>query len=157
MADWLLDLDHPLKATAIGSHFNSKGIWETPDTAETLLLYPNDLNVYFEATFSNARYGAMIEFMGTDATLNIDRGGYQIFPERGKGKFEELILGTDKRRGRDFYDKPDGELLHLTNWIECVRSRKEPNAPVKAGVQAAAGMHLANLALRSGQTAPWRE
>ena len=157
VADWLLDLDHPLKATAIGSHFNSKGIWETPDTAETLLLYPNDLNVYFEATFCNARYGAMIEFMGTDATLNIDRGGYQIFPERGKGKFEELILGTDKRRGRDFYDKPDGELLHLTNWIECVRSRKEPNAPVKAGVQAAAAMHLGNVALRSGQTAMWRE
>jgi predicted dehydrogenase len=157
VADWLLDLDHPLKATAVGSHFNSKGVWETPDTAETLLLYPNDLNVYFEATFSNARYGAMIEFMGTDATLNIDRGGYQIFPERGKGKFEELILGTDKQRGRDFYDKPDGELLHLTNWVECVRSRKRPNSPVEAGVRAAAAMHLSNLALRSGQAMTWKE
>ncbi len=157
VADWLLDLDHPLKATAVGSHFNSKGIWETPDPAETLLLYPNDLNVYFESTFSNARYGAMIEIMGTDATLNIDRGGYQIFPERGKGKFEELILGTDKQRGRDFYDKPEGELLHLTNWIECVRSRKTPNAPVEAGVRAASAMHLANIALRSGQTAAWKD
>jgi predicted dehydrogenase len=157
VADWLLDLDHPQKATAIGSHFNSKGIWETPDTAETLLLYPNDLNVYFESTFSNARYGAMIEFMGTDATLNIDRGGYQIFPERGKGQVEELILGTDKQRGRDFYDKPDGELLHLTNWVECIRSRNTPNAPADAGVRAAAAMHLANLALRSGQTATWKE
>jgi predicted dehydrogenase len=157
VADWLLDLDHPLKATAIGSHFNSKGIWETPDTADTLLLYPNDLNVYFESTFSNARYAAMIEFMGTDATLNIDRGGYQVFPERGKGQFEELILGTDKQRGRDFYDKPDGELLHLTNWVECIRSRKTPNAPVEAGVRAAAAMHLSNLALRSGQTATWKE
>jgi predicted dehydrogenase len=157
VADWLLDLDHPLRATAIGSHFNSKGVWETPDTAETLLLYPNDVNVYFEATFSNARYGAMIEFMGTDATLNIDRGGYQIFPERDKGQFEELILGTDKKRGRDFYDNPDGELLHLTNWVECVRSRKEPHAPVEAGVRAAAAMHLANLALRSGQMATWKE
>ena len=34
-----------------------------------------------------------------------------------------MILGTDgKGQGRDFYDKPDGELLHLTNWVECVRS-----------------------------------
>ena len=33
------------------------------------------MQVYFEATFANARNGAMIEFMGTDATLNIDRGG----------------------------------------------------------------------------------
>jgi hypothetical protein len=54
-------------------------------------------------------------------------------------------------------DKPDGELLHLTNWVECVRSRKTPNAPVEAGVRAASAMHLSNLALRSGQTATWKE
>ena len=113
--------------------------------------------MYFEATFVNARYGAMIEFMGTDATLNIDRGGYQIFPERDKGAFEEMILGTDKKRGRDFYDKPDGELLHLTNWVECARAAKAPHAPVEAGVRAAAAAHLANQALRSGQTATWKE
>ena len=67
MAHWLLDLDHPLTAVAIGANCNSKGVWQTPDTAQTLLTYPNDLQMYFEATFVNARYGAMIEFMGTDA------------------------------------------------------------------------------------------
>ena len=56
-------------------------------------------------------------------------------------------------RGRDFYDKPDGELLHLTNWVECMRSRKDPTAPVAAGVSAAAAAHLANQALRSGTIA----
>jgi len=156
VAHWLLDLDHPLTAVATGAHCNSKGVWQTPDTAETLLTYPNDLQMYFEATFVNARYGAMIEFMGTDATLYIDRGGYQIFPERDKGAYEEMILGTDKKRGRDFYDKPDGELLHLTNWVECVRAGKAPHAPVEAGVRAAAAAHLANQALRSGQTATWK-
>src|SRR5947199_303283 len=82
-----------------------------------------------------------------------DRGRYEIQPERGKKELaEELILGTG-RRGADFYDKPDGELLHLTNWIDCVRSRKQPTAPVSAGVWAAAAAHLANQALRTGQTA----
>jgi predicted dehydrogenase len=157
VAHWLLDLDHPLQASAIGANFISKGVWQTPDTAQTMLTYPNDLQVYFEATFVNARNAAMIEFMGSDATLNIDRGGYQIFPERDKGEFEEMILGTDKKRGRDFYDKPDGELLHLTNWVECVRSGKTPNAPVQAGVNAAAAAHLANQALRSNQVAMWKE
>jgi len=89
--------------------------------------------------------------------LYIDRGGYQIFPERDKGEYEELILGTDKKRGRDFYDKPDGETLHLSNWVDCVRSRKAPNAPAEAGVLAAAAAHLANRALRSGKTAEWKE
>ena len=39
---------------------------------------------------------------------------------------------------QDLYDKPDGELIHLSNWVECVRSRKRPTAPVEAGVSATA-------------------
>src|SRR5262249_45413831 len=112
VAHWLLDLDHPLSATSIGSHIAPQGGWETPDTVQTLLGYPHGLQVSFEGTFSNAHRGAMITFMGTDATLYIDRGRYELTPERGRGQPEELVLGTG-RRGQDFYDKPDGELLHL--------------------------------------------
>jgi predicted dehydrogenase len=152
---WYLDLEHPLAATTIGDNYTSKGVWQTPDTTQTLLVYPNDLQVYFEGTFCNARNGAMLEFMGTDATLYLDRGRYEIHPERGRGEYEEFVLGTGKR-GQDFYDKPDGELLHLTNWVECVRSRHKPNAPAEAGVAAAAAAHLGNQAVRSGQVAHWQ-
>ncbi|MFL5242158.1 MAG: Gfo/Idh/MocA family protein [Gemmataceae bacterium] len=153
---WYLDVDHPLQATTIGDNFISKGVWETPDTIQTLLRYPNDLQVYFEGTFVNARNGAMLEFMGSDATLYLDRGRYEIHPERGRGKYEEFVLGTGKR-GADFYDKPDGELLHLTNWVECVRNRKKPNCPAEAGVGAAAAAHLGNIAFRSGKVANWKD
>jgi predicted dehydrogenase len=154
VAHWLLDLDHPLRATSIGDHFSSQGIWQTPDTVQTLLSY-SDVQVYFEGTFFNARNGAMLEFMGTDATLYLDRGRYEVHPERNRGAYRESVLGKG-RHGQDFYDKPDGELLHLTNWIECVRTRKAPTAPAEAGVQAAAAAHLANQALRSGQVAVWK-
>jgi predicted dehydrogenase len=153
---WFLDVDHPLQATTIGGNYISKDIWETPDTIQTLLTYPKDLQVYFEGTFVNARNGAMLEFMGSDATLYLDRGRYELHPERNKGKYEELVLGTGKR-GADFYDKPDGELLHLTNWIDCVRSRKTPKAPAEAGVSAASAAHLGNQAFRSGKVATWKD
>ena len=155
VAHWFLNLDHPDKAVTIGNHFAAKGVWETPDTIQCLLQYPNDIQIYYEGTFSNARNAAMAEFMGTEGTMNVDRGGYQIFPERNKGKFEELILGTDPARGRDFYDKPDGELLHLTNWVECMRTRKKPNAPAEVGVSGASAAHLGNLAYRKNQVAEW--
>ena len=155
VAHWFLDLDHPEKATAFGDHLASEGVWQTPDTIQCLLSYPNDLQLSFEGTFSNAHRGAMIEFMGTEASLYIDRGAYIVEPERGVGRREELVVGTDKHRGRDFYDKPDGELLHLTNWVECVRSRTKPNAPADAGVSAASAAHLGNRAYRSGQVALW--
>jgi predicted dehydrogenase len=153
---WYMDVDHPLQATTIGENYISKDIWETPDTIQTLLTYPKDFQVYFEGTFVNARNGAMLEFMGADATLYLDRGRYEIHPERNKGKVEEFILGTGKR-GADFYDKPDGELLHLTNWVDCVRSRKTPNCPEEAGVSAAGAAHLGNQAFRSGKVAVWKE
>ena len=119
---------------------------------QTLLTYPGGVQAHFEGTFSNAHMGARIEFLGTDASLYIDRGRYELIPERGRGKADEMILGKGPR-GRDFYDNPDGELLHLQNWIDCVRSRKTPNAPVAAGVSAAAAAHLANQALRTGSAA----
>jgi predicted dehydrogenase len=156
VAHWFLGLEHPLKATSIGTQLTSKGVWETPDTVQTLMIYPNDLQVHFEGTFSNARAGAMIEFMGTDATLYLDRGRFELIPERGRGKPEEMILGTGPR-GKDFYDKPDGELLHLANWLESIRTRKDPSSPVEAGVGSASAAHLANQGLRSGEVVVWKE
>jgi hypothetical protein len=101
----------------------------------------------------------MVEFNGTDATLYIDRGRYEVIPDRDKKKPEpsSLILGTDQRRGLDFYDKPDGELVHLTNWVECIRDRsKKATSPAEAGVSAASAAHLANESVRSGQIAKWK-
>lgn len=144
---FLLGPDQPAQALSTGSDLFSKGVWQTPDSVQTLLTYPNGLTVYFEGTFSNARNGEMIELMGTDGTLYLDRGRYELHPERNKAPYEELVIGSGPR-GRDFYDQPDGELLHLTNWVECVRNRKKPIAPAEAGVSAAEAAHLANAALR---------
>lgn len=155
-AHWMLDLDHPLKAVSMGEMQLAQDVWETPDTVQTILRYPNDLRFHFEGTFSNARRGATLDFMGSDATLQLDRGGFIITPENGKPvKASELILGTGPR-GADFYDKPDGELLHLTNWIESVRSRKKAICPAEQGAASAAAAHLANAALRSGGVADWK-
>lgn len=165
VAHWILDLKNPLSAVSLGDFNMAQGVWETPDTVQTLVRYAasSDLSqettgiqAYFEGTFSNARNGAMIEFMGTDATLYIDRGRYEIHPER-KSKVQpaEKIVG-DGPRGADFYNLPDGELLHLTNWVECIRTRKPPTAPAEAGVLSAASAHLANQALRNGGRAEWK-
>jgi hypothetical protein len=62
-----------------------------------------------------------------------------------------MFVGTDPRRGRDFSDKPDGGLLHLANWVECVRSRQRPNCPAEAGAGSVSAAHLGNRAYRSGE------
>jgi predicted dehydrogenase len=154
VAHYVLGTETPSEARSHGQFLTAKDVWETPDTVETLMTYPNGIQMYFEGTFGNARHGARIEILGTDATLYMDRGRYELIPERGKGEPSEMVLG-DGPRGKDFYDKPDGELLHLQNWIDCIRSHKATNSPVESGVHSAAAAHLANKSLRSGATEKW--
>jgi predicted dehydrogenase len=155
---WFFDVDHPARATALGSNYASAGLWETADTMHCLLDYPDKkFQAYFEGTFSNARNRAMIEFMGTEATLYVDRGRYEIHPEpdRNKSQYEEWVPGQEKRRGLDFYAEPDGERLHLESWVQCLRTRQQPNCSVEDGVSAAAAAHLGNIAYRTGTVAHW--
>jgi hypothetical protein len=123
---------------------------------QTLVHYPHSkVQVYFEGTFFNARNAAMIEFMGSEGTLYLDRGRYEVIPDRNrKLQPSDLILGEGPR-GQDFYRQPDGELLHLANWIESIRSRQKPIAPAEAGVAAVWAPHLGNRALRAGGIATW--
>lgn len=160
VAHWFLGLEHPETAVSLGTFFQKKGDWETPDTVQTVLRYPGSgQQVYFEGTFANARNGAMIEFMGANATLYLDRGRYEIIPERRKKvavkENEMQMILAPGPKGQDFYDDVPGEVLHLSNWIDCIRSRKKPNCPAEAGVSAASAAHLANKALRSAATANW--
>jgi predicted dehydrogenase len=154
VGQWILGLDHPDTAVTIGGNPMSAGVWETPDTVQTLQTYGTDVQSHFEGTFGNAREGNHIVLMGTDASLYIDRGRFELIPERGKGERVEMIVGSGPK-GQDFFDKPDGELLHLTDWVEAMRSRRKPTAPAEAGVAAAAAAHLGNIAFRTGATARW--
>ncbi len=148
VAHGLLDLTEPLSAASQGNFVKAEGIWETPDSVQTILEYPGGVTAHFEGTFSNARLGAMITFMGTEGSIYCDRGAMQVIPDPGKTiKAEELILGKG-RRGADFYDQPDGELIHILNWIKALRDRKQPSAPLQAGIDAAFAAHLANRSLR---------
>ena len=46
---------------------------------------------------------------------------------------------------------------HVRNWMECVRSRKETNAPVEAGYQHSIACIMTNAAVRTGEKATFNE
>lgn len=154
VAHWVLDVDRPQRAVTIGNFVTAQDVWQTPDTIQTLIQYPNNIQMYFEGTFCNQRNASMIEFMGTQGTIYVDRGRMELIPEPRAANVQpvEMILGQGPR-GRDFYETPNGELLHLTNWIDAIRNNRQPSAPIAAGVSAAAAAHLANRAYRENTVA----
>jgi hypothetical protein len=46
---------------------------------------------------------------------------------------------------------------HVRNWMECVRSRKKPNAPVEAGYTHSIATIMANAAAKTGQKVTFDE
>ena len=157
VAHWILNVDHPDKAVTLGQFNMAQNVWQTPDTIQTLLHYGNNLQMHFEGTFSYAREGSHITFMGTEGNVYIDRGRFELIPELRfpDKKSDEQNLNPTLPRGRDFYPEPDGELLHLQNWIDAIRNQRQPSAPISAGVSAAAAAHLANEAYRQDRVAVW--
>src|SRR5262245_23707290 len=99
MTDWgahhagsvhqVMGVDRPLSATAAGGRFVLRDMFETPDTFTVVWQYP-DFTFEFSYREANghttdgARYG--IRFYGTEATLFIDRLGFEITPENRNAK-----------------------------------------------------------------------
>jgi hypothetical protein len=46
---------------------------------------------------------------------------------------------------------------HVKNWMECIRSRKQPNAPVEAGYNHSVATIMANAACRTGSKVTFDE
>jgi hypothetical protein len=67
-----------------------------------------------------------------------------LLPEINLRKIEEKVE-TAANTGGDVLTSN-----HMRNWMECVRSRKETNAPVEAGYSHAIAVIMANAAARTG-------
>jgi hypothetical protein len=87
-----------------------------------------------------------LEFRGTEATLKIDRSGFTVYRE-GVQSGQNPVLAEHSFR--------DGTISHMENFFECIKTRKEPTAPVETGVAAARAGHLGNLAYHHGGQSAW--
>jgi len=80
-----------------------------------------------------------IEIYGTKGFMYLGRhgGGWQAYGENMQLLAEKTGYFPDE--------------VHHRNFIECIRSRKTPNAPLEQGVSSAIMINLANLSYRTGK------
>ncbi|MFC5860665.1 Gfo/Idh/MocA family protein [Acidicapsa dinghuensis] len=144
-----LGSDSPSHVFMLGDKYHFQE-WDCPDTVQAALRYPapsaaepatiaqpSPFDVVYEGMMASSIDDGGLEFRGTDATLKINRSGMSLFREGVHGDINPVL--TERSTG-------DGTVTHMQNFFECVRSRKEPNAPVEAGISAAHASHLCNQA-----------
>ena len=144
VAQWAMKSDEPRAAQMLADKYVFED-WDCPDTIQAALRYPG-FDVVYEGNMSSSIDDGGLEFRGTEATLKIDRAGFAIFRE-GLKSGQNPILSEDS-----FID---GTTTHMENFFACVKTRKQPNAPVEAGIAAARAGHIANLAYKHTGQITW--
>ena len=141
---WAMKSDQPRDAQMLADKYVFDQ-WECPDTIQAAFRYPG-FDVVYEGMMNSSIDGGGLEFRGTEATLKIDRGGFAVYRESVQDGQNPVLTERSFR---------DGTITHMENFFECVKSRKEPNAPVETGVAAARAGHIGNLAFRRGGQTTW--
>jgi len=127
---------------------------ETPDTQYTIYEF-DDFGLVWESAIGIGigPYGREhgVAFLGENGTLVVDRGGWEVIPEIKNGKaLMEAVPRIGKLEGT-----PPGLDLHVRNFLECIETRKQPNADIEIGAHIARFAQLGNIALRTGRKVYW--
>lgn len=121
------------------------GLVDTPISWDVELRYPGGVVVSFADTSKN-RFG--IVFRGEKGWVYVNRGVLETQPEslmkETIGEREIRLAGHDQEHQS-----------HPWNFIECVRSRKQPLAPIEIGVRSDTLCHLSDIAVRLGRKLTW--
>ena len=166
LVHWFMDDHFPKSVTAHGGIFAWRDGRENPDTFQALLEYPKGFMVSYATSFGNDSE-SFTRYMGKKATL-INLGGegsprYQLVEEKGNHEDNPNVYGE---RQQKFITLPgekglpptaigDEDLHHMTNWFECLRSRKQPHATVENGFAHSAACIMAAHSYWGGKKLYW--
>ncbi len=137
---WFLGLKFPTSAVQLGGAY----IWgddgrEHPDTCDSLWEYPPGLLCIYKNHFGNSYNDGEMTILGTQGSFLNGKVIPDGAPE-GKAHFPKPIT-IEPKPGEN----------HMKNWLECLRTRKDPNAPVEAGYYHAVATVMAAESLYRGR------
>ena len=158
MTDWgihLLDIlqmafneNEPTTITGLGGKFYLQDNRETPDTLQITYEYPNGMIATYENREGNSqsmfKHGYGLLYHGTEGTLFVDRGGYQLLPEQGSALQAEEVPSSNKALAD-----------HWRNFLDCIKTRNRPVSDIEIGHHSTTTAILGNMAYRSKLRLDW--
>lgn len=151
---WFMNSRAPVAVTCVGGQVNLKGA-EIPDTATVVLEFAENYLANFTLGYKAMRYHSsqdqLKQFHGNKARLDVNREGWSLYPESTTAELkpsrQHIEIGNFARATRD----------HIRNFLDCIRSRKEPNAPVENGLATAIALVMTMESLRKGRRVSFNE
>jgi len=92
--------------------------------------------------------------LGLGGIFHGQRGRMTIVRNRFRAEPPELVKDPPDPAEARVWQGADAR-LHVRNWLDCIKTRQTPNAPVEIGHRAATICHLANICRELGRKLHW--
>jgi myo-inositol 2-dehydrogenase/D-chiro-inositol 1-dehydrogenase len=156
-AAWGMDteLTGPVLIEAV-AQFPGSGLWDVHGDFMAKAEYKNGITMLTSGGYPNG-----IRYEGTEGWIFVTRGSYTASPSdpvSGSGSSEaleasdpEILTSVIKDNETHLYisDEQHG------NWLECIKSRRDPISPVETGHRACTVCLLTHIAMKLGRKLNW--
>ena len=172
--NWFSGIQHPRSVVANGGIYMWKDGRKNWDTITAVFDYgpanepANGFQVSFQSRMHNGDENPMEIYYSNGGELNLNtnkvspKGGLtkrmaeamgmqaNLLPEMSLTEVEKVVASANT--GGDSLTSN-----HVRNWMECIRSRKQPNAPVEAGYSHSIATIMTNAAVHTGLKVTFNE
>jgi predicted dehydrogenase len=158
MTDWGVHLinmmlmgmgpDAPRSVFSTGGKLVFDDASETPDSQVTVYEFPSYTLIWeHKAGLNNGLYNRPwgVEWSGTEGNIILNDEGYELRPEKKAANLDPV------RKPGSGDPRPD----HVRNFLECMRTRRQPALNLEIGNHVSTVAHLGNIAYRTGRRIHW--
>jgi predicted dehydrogenase len=146
---WAMNVDSPRRASCLGGQYVIEDMGDAPDTLQACWEFPDFLLQYWLR--GQSRFPAQLSrpfdhgmaFFGDQATLLLDRFGYEFYEDKNLKQPAEKVGPT-----------PQDGPWHRT-FIDCVKQGRQPPVDIEQSHRATVCCHLGNIAYRTKRTISW--
>jgi len=165
---WFTGLSRPRSVAVNGGIYFWKDGRTNFDTLTAVFDYgpPTDPDKGFEVVYSsrmtNSAGGTKEVYFSNGGALNLETN--KVTPDGGLTREEAEVMGLTENRLPEISlagaggavttadtGVDDGTLAHMRDWLDCIRSRKTPRAPIKAGYDHSVALCMTIAAMHTGK------
>jgi predicted dehydrogenase len=147
-----MNSDGPLAVTCSGLGPDLPGV-EVTNTASMVIEFPQNYLATFTLGYKSMTYNQandqIKQFHGTKARFDVGREYYDLWPQ---STAVDMKADVSRKEPGSFGKAAPA---HVRNFLECIRSRQDPHAPVEAGQATNIVLCMAMQSLREGRRLKW--
>jgi predicted dehydrogenase len=156
-AHWGMDTEYTGPIEVWGTaEFPTHGLWDVHGPFRTEAIYANGVHMIVSGDFPNG-----IKFIGTDGWIFVSRGDETVTSSDPVAKLKDskALAASDPKIITSVIEPSEIHLYESKeqhgNWLDCIRTRQQPIAPVEVAHRACSACLIHHMAMKSKRKLYW--